>query len=179
MKCTILPLPTATYFRVSRNDPKAKSLTLRPQRHFIPSRLRLSKNRQSYMSVRVWASLKNQSRRLLAIFSSSLARLYFKLYQWAECNLQREKRRPSFCFWRNIRLRNRGDAMLVPSCTVKKVLSPKSKPALLPVVAWFNFQIGYEVDVQFASPRSLDRDRLNLAQYVAAMVELVQRAHDR
>ena len=129
MHTIFTPFFAARYFNFLIKSANPKSLTLRPQRAFIPCRFKSSSRISSYSSVSWCASFQWNSSRWFAILrcfraksnrARSLLRLCFFFRQWLRLA-------PLIAFI--LRLKNCGDSISCPFDPVRNRFRPKSSSA--------------------------------------------------
>ena len=114
MNLSLTPFREAMYFNFTTKSAKPKSLTLRPQRAFMPLRFKSSRRISSYSSVSWCANFQWKSSRWFAILrcfraksSRALSRFFdpFRFREWLQ-----------LARWIALRLRlkNRGDSISCP-----------------------------------------------------------------
>ncbi len=131
---TFLPVFSATYLRMVKKSKKPRSLIFLPHSLCIALMLSFSKHNTSYCLQRLWASHQWYSLRWLATRLCTLARLILARWRLLLPFCLRERLRLACLTLRELREKNKGDCICVPSLAKRYVFKPKSKPAVLPVL---------------------------------------------
>ena len=132
---TFLPVFCATHLRMVKKSKKPRSLTFLPHSLCMALILSFSKHMTSYCLQRWWASHQWYSRLWLATRLCTLARVNLALWRLLLPFCLRERLRLACLTLRELRKKNKGDCICVPSLVKRYVFKPKSKPAVLPVLA--------------------------------------------
>ncbi len=132
---TFFPVFCATCLRISRKSENPRSLTFLPHNCFMALMLSFSKHRMSYCLHSWWASHQWYSLRWQATRLYTLARSFLARWRLLLPFCLHERLRLAALTLRELREKNRGDCICVLSLAVKYVFKPKSKPAVLPVLA--------------------------------------------
>ncbi len=114
MNLSLTPFREAIYFSFTTKSAKAKSLTLRPQRRFMPLRFKSSSRISSYASVSWCASFQWKSSRCRSILRCSRAKSSLAPSRFFDPLCFREWLPLARLIALRLRLKNKGDSISCP-----------------------------------------------------------------
>ncbi len=114
MNLSLTPFREAIYFNFTTKSAKAKSLTLRPQRAFIPCRFKSSRRISSYASVNWCANFQWKSSRCRSILRCFRAKFSRARSRFFDFFLVRKCSRLVRLIALRLRLKNKGDSISCP-----------------------------------------------------------------